>query len=97
MDKDFVEGHVLDEFGNPVPGAFVTLQAEDEYVRDIASITGDRGNFRLTAPYGDFSLTATTKSGMYGVARLSKFSAERFAPIITLHYIIKNGAKRFSS
>ncbi|MDO8042466.1 carboxypeptidase-like regulatory domain-containing protein [Janthinobacterium sp. SUN137] len=86
MSKDLVEGCVLDELGKPVAGAYVTIHSEESEVHDIASITGVEGKFRLVAPCGNFSLTATTKSGLHGMARLSEFSAERFAPIIKMHY-----------
>ena len=86
MGKGLVEGCVLDESGKPVAGAYVVIHSDESEVHDIASITGLEGKFKLVAPCGSFSLTATTKSGLHGTAWLSDLSAERFAPIIRIHY-----------
>jgi hypothetical protein len=85
MNRNVVEGRVLDEKGSPVAGAYVTLKSEDAPVQDIASITSSEGRFRLRIPCGNFSVYATTKSGMYGMAQLSQFNDDRFSPIIHLH------------
>lgn len=83
---DLIEGRVIDELGNPVAGAYVSLTSEEESVRDIASITGREGKFRLTLPGGDFCVTVTTKSGLHGILKISKCSKNRFSPTIKLHH-----------
>lgn len=40
MKSKFIEGYVIDEFGNPVTGAFVSVEASTYPTIDIASITG---------------------------------------------------------
>lgn len=85
MNRNLVEGRVLDETGNPVAGAYVTLIAENAPVQDIASVTSSEGRFRLMLPLGNFSVYVTTKSGMHGMAQLSQFNDDRFSPTIHLH------------
>ncbi|WP_081071594.1 MULTISPECIES: carboxypeptidase-like regulatory domain-containing protein [Burkholderia cepacia complex] len=85
MNRNIVQGRVLDEAGKPVAGAYVTVQADEGQVQDIASITTSEGRFRLSLPRGGFSVFATTKTGMHGMVHLSEFNVERFSPIIHLH------------
>jgi hypothetical protein len=85
VNRNLVEGRVLDENGSPVAGAYVTLQSDDSSVQDIAGVTTTEGRFRLKLPSGDFSVHAITKSGMHGMARLSQFNEDKFFPVILLH------------
>lgn len=85
MKPKLVEGRVLDERGHPVAGAFVTIQAKDVPVPDIASVTGAKGRFQLALPKGSFSVLAVTRNGQSGEAKLSNYSHQKFSPIIYLH------------
>lgn len=85
MKPKIIEGCVVDEQGNPVKGAFVTVQGNAYSVIDIASVTGPNGIFKLALPCGDFDIVASTKSGKTGVKKISKYNHNKLSPTICVH------------
>jgi anaerobic C4-dicarboxylate transporter len=85
MKSKFIEGYVIDEFGNPVTGAFVSVEASTYPTIDIASVTGKNGLFKLILPPGDFSIIASTKTGKTGTKKISKYNHNKSSPTICVH------------
>ncbi|EHU9586883.1 carboxypeptidase regulatory-like domain-containing protein [Klebsiella pneumoniae] len=86
MKSKIINGRVVDDMGNPVKGAFVVVQSSDLPAKDIAIITNDMGMFRLELPGGDCCLFASTRSGMKGVKRISKYTSSKVTPKICVNY-----------
>lgn len=85
MKANIIRGHVIDEFGKPVTGAFVSICESTSMAPDIASITAQDGTFKLLLPTGDFSLVAYTKSGKTGLKKISKYNHYKSTPTICVH------------
>ena len=83
MERKVIEGRVIDTYGNPIAGAFVTVETASSHL-DIGSVSTEDGKFRLVLPDGDFSIRAVTRSGLRGEERLSDIATSKFTPIISL-------------
>ncbi|MEI7127006.1 carboxypeptidase-like regulatory domain-containing protein [Pectobacterium versatile] len=86
MKAKMISGYVVDDKGNPVKGAFVVVQSSDLPAKDIAIITNDMGVFRLELPGGDCCISASTRSGMKGVKKISKYTPSNITPKICVYY-----------
>ncbi len=84
MKPKIILGCVVDEEGRPVQGAFVRVEGSS--AKDIASVTGVNGLFKMELPVGDFCIFVNTKSGQKGVKKISKYSSAKLMPTICVHY-----------
>ena len=85
MKPKVVLGCVVDEEGVPVKGAFVVVEHSSVPAIDIAIVTGESGFFKIALPGGDCWISATTKSGMKGVKKISKYNSSVLTPTICVH------------